>query len=523
MRRTFFIFLLAALLTLPVLSPGAQGEEKTEASPPTYRIDDVTYHISGLTLRPFLEDYLDIQKGRVFKDLAEITRYVEDLHRAIVNNRVFTEDSSVTFEEMGAGDPVPVRVKVNVRNTYSALAVPLVKYNSTDGLSAALRYKDFNFLGTLEPLSLNLDYYLETGTFEAATTFTSYMQALQARWQFAVSGNLIYYPNIGLKPNGGGSLSSTYWYEAFGKKWYLNPLLSYLYERDYTRHNLTAGASTGLSFKAGLDWSASAYTYLNDQYVTSHYPHMTNGVNVYTSLKVADLPYLGALTLGPSMGIFGTYGVEAGRYTDAGYSASAWLSYNRVDMLHNLRKGSWATTSIYWADHILHVAPTEAFDLTLSAELQAYTALGKRLGLEFRGIANWFGTWTYLNEISGYDWSALIRGRKQYMYGDLGVVANLQIPINFAQGTFLVSDRFTAEVFVIPFLDAGYIRPSPDAVYSPYTHLVLCPGFDVVIFPEYARAFTYRLSMGYDAIDYIKTGDLDLRNLEVWLGLGLHF
>ena len=338
-----------------------------------------------------------------------------------------------------------------------------------------------------------------------------------------MSGNVIYYPNIGLKPNGGGSLSSTYWYEAFGKKWYLNPLLSYLYERDYNRHTLTGGASTGFGFKAGLDWSVSSYTYLNDQYVTSHYPHMTNGAGLSTSIKVADLPYLGALTLSPAAGVFGTYGIEAGRYTDAGYSASAGLSYGRVDPLHNLRKGSTLGASVYWADHILHAIPTDAFDLTLSADLQAFAAFGSRLGLEFRAVANWFGTWTYLGEASDYDWSALIRGRKQYVYGDLGAIANLQFPINFAQGTFLVSDIFTAEVFLIPFVDAGYVRPNPGAAYDPYTHLILCPGMDIVIFPERARAFTYRLSLGYDGMDYLKTGDLDLNSLEAWLGIGLHF
>ncbi len=54
------------------------------------------------------------------------------------------------------------------------LAVPLLKYSSSDGISLALRYKDFNFLGTLEPLSISLDYYAQTGEAEAAAYSPSF-------------------------------------------------------------------------------------------------------------------------------------------------------------------------------------------------------------------------------------------------------------------------------------------------------------------------------------------------------------
>lgn len=517
-RNVAAIFLACIIAALPLSTLAAQPDDL-----PGYRIDEVDYTIDGNTLQPFLEEYLDIRKGRIFKDLGGLTRHIEDLQRKIVNNRVFAEDSSVTVEAIGTGNPVPVRIRVYVRNTVSALAVPLLKYNSTDGLSAAVRFKNFNFLGTLEPLGVNLDYYLETGAAEISTDLTLYAHLLKARWRFAASGNVAYHPGIGIKPNGSISLSSLYEYEAARHTWYLIPIASWLYERDYNRHTISGGLATGFDFKAGLDWSVSTHAYLNDRYVTSHYPYITNGAGISTSIPLADLPYFGIVYASPSAGLFGTYGLEAGRYTDAGYSAAAGLRAGRVDPLHNLRRGASASMDISWADHLLHEQASDAFDLTLNAELLAFAAPGPRIGLEFRAIAKWFATWTLLGEASDFDWSTLVRGRKQYLYGDLGAIINLQMPLNFAQGTFFLSEKLAAEIFVIPFLDAGYLRPTPGAAYSPGTHLILCPGVDVVIFPERARAFTYRLSLGYDAMDYLAKGELDLGSLEGWLGIGLHF
>jgi len=111
-------------------------------------------------------------------------------------------------------------------------------------------------------------------------------------------------PDSGILPGGTVSLSSSYRFDALGQKWYVNPLLSHLYERDYLRHTLTGGFSTGFGFHAGFDWSFSAYTYLNDQYVSSHYPYMTNGLGISTSIRLASLPYFGALTHLPLHRVF---------------------------------------------------------------------------------------------------------------------------------------------------------------------------------------------------------------------------
>jgi len=512
-----FCVLTAFFATLPAAA------QDTSPPAPVYRIAEVDYRISGLTLKPFLEEYLDIKVDATFPDRSSLEGYVDSLHRAVLNNRVFTEKSAVTYEVIGEEVPHPVRIVVTTFNSWSALAVPLLKYSSSDGISLALRYKDFNFLGTLEPLSLSLDYYVQTGEAEVAAYFNTYFNALKARWIFAVAEDLLYVPDSGVIPDGTVSLSSSYRFTALGQNWYIKPLLSHLYERDYLRQTLKGGFSTGFDFHSGLDWSFSVYTYLNDEYVTSHYPYMTNGLGISTTVPLASLPFFGPLALAPSAGVFGTFGIEAGAYTDAGYSLGAGISFGRVDLVRNMRKGGSASFSVSYANHLIAPLPTDAFDLTLSAQVTAFTVFGPAVGFDFRLLGYWFGTWTYLGENPSFDWEEYIRGVKETRYGDIGAIANIQFPINFAQGRFFGVERLESEVFVIPFVDVGYIRREPDAEFPTVDDIVFCAGMDIAIFPEYARAFTYRLSLGYDIMDYLATRDFSLKGIEVWLGIGLHF
>ena len=515
------MLLACILLIFSAIAPIAAQDASPPA--PAYRIAEVEYRINGLTLKSFLEEFLDVKIDAAFPDRSSLEEYVDSLSRAILNNRVFTEKSSVSYEVIGEEVPRPVRVVVTTFNSWSALAVPLVKYSSSDGISLALRYKDFNFLGTLEPLSLSLDYYAQTGQAEAAVYFNTFFNVLKSRWTLAVAEDFFYVPDSGVTPNGSVSLSSSYRYKALGQDWYLSPLLSHLYERDYLRQTIKGGLSTGFDFHAGLDWSFSVYTYLNDEYVTSHYPYMTNGLGISTSVPLANLPFFGPLALSPSAGVFGTFGIEAGAYTDAGYSLGAGISCGRVDLVRNMRRGGSASFSLSYANHLIAPLPTDAFDLTLSAQVTAFTVFGPAVGFDFRLLGYWFGTWTYLGENPSFDWEEYIRGVKETRYGDIGAIANIQFPINFAQGRFFGIERLESEVFVIPFVDAGYIRREPGAEFPTVDDVILCAGMDIAIFPEYARAFTYRLSLGYDIMDYLATRDFSFKGIEAWLGIGLHF
>ena len=56
-----------------------------------------------------------------------------------------------------------VTLDVYTRDTWNLIALPYFKYDSNSGLLLALRGRDYNFFGTMQTLTLNLDYFPNSG------------------------------------------------------------------------------------------------------------------------------------------------------------------------------------------------------------------------------------------------------------------------------------------------------------------------------------------------------------------------
>ncbi len=522
---SILIFLLLFFsASLGAQEPGEKKEHRLPEKPqPAFVIADVEYQINGLILRPFLEEFLAIEKGRTFHSLDSLRDYIDSLTQLLISNRVFQEKSTITMDILEGERPRKVIIKVITYTSLTSLMVPLAKYNSTDGFSLVFRYKDFNFLGTLEPLSLTLDYYVESNQVEMATYFNLPYYILGGRWSLDVAEEFLYTKSGGISPNGSLSLSASYPFSALGLQWYAAPLISHLYERDYLRHTVRGGISAGFTFKAGLDWSVVTYADFYDEYVSSHYPYIENGIVISSSIPIVDLPWFGRVRFSPSLGLFDIYGLKPRAFTDLGWSFSGNLGFGRIDGIRNFRKGASFSIGASYADHFLETAPIDKYDFGVNLNATLFTVFNPVIGFDLRLLGNWFVSGTYIDEITSYDWEEYIRGEKEVRYGDLGIIANIQLPINFAQGYFFGSERFDAEVFLIPFVDMGYVRSSPTAPFLDKKDMVLSAGLEIAVFPEYARAFIYRLSAGYNIMKILNGEDPSLEGIEIWLGLGLHF
>jgi hypothetical protein len=198
------------------------------------------------------------------------------------------------------------------------------------------------------------------------------------------------------------------------------------------------------------------------------------------------------------------------------------LSLGRVDLEGNFRKGYSAAISATYGYHFLE-APGDEHDLSFSLDASAFMSLRNIAGLNFRATGRWFADWTLWGQSSSYDWWDLVRGKSGPGYGDAGLIVNAELPVNFAQGLFFDSPTFEAEVHLNFFVDAGYVRADPSLPLLDDANKVFCGGVDAIVYPAKARAFTYRLSVGYDLNDYLQSRDLKTELLEIWLGLGLHF
>jgi hypothetical protein len=514
-----FIAILAIFIALPIsLTAQAQGADG-------YILQDVSYRIDGMLLEFALSDYLAIEPGLTFKSIAQLESYIAEKDRLLKNNRVFEVESAVSLEFAPELGPGAVRVLVYAKVGWSALAVPFPKYSDADGFSIALRYKDYNFLGTLETLSLAFDYYFTDSEASLIAEFGLLPEFLGTTWKLGFTGGLTYTESAKLAPpDFTASLSASYPLPLLGETWSLAPSTSYRYEQHYDRHTINGGLALKYSFDALFRWSAN----LSNNYTLTIVDTLKNSVRstigLSTRILISQLSYFGAFNLSPSTGVYTAYNLGTAVLDDAGWTTSASLGFSRADWVGNLRKGASLSLSSAYTLHFIVPVPKDLYDWATTVSASAFYAWGGLVGLNFRAMGRWEGTWTLLGEANtSVNYATSIRGLKEARYGDLGYFYNLELPINLAQGRFLNQERFSTEVFFVPFIDGGYVRPNPQAELFAEADTVFCGGFEFVIFPDYARAFTYRLSVGYDLGDYLASRDFEAGKLEIWLGLGMQF
>ena len=98
-----------------------------------------------------------------------------DRRQVLANQRIF-ESSDMTYT-LGEEDEgvVLVTLIVSVKDTWNLIVLPYPKYTTNDGFLLSLRARNYNFLGSMETLYLDLNYvYDENGdtSFGVGVDFT---------------------------------------------------------------------------------------------------------------------------------------------------------------------------------------------------------------------------------------------------------------------------------------------------------------------------------------------------------------
>lgn len=533
-RIRFIILVIVVLITkIPLYAQEQSGSQEDTPGSQPYHLSDVVYHIEGNTKPYALARLLDISTGRLFDSFQDLNIYISEKERILKGNRVFTADSYIDYVLLapdgetppGEGTPRPIDVILHVYayDTWTALAVPFPKYTESEGLSLALRYKDFNFLGSLNPITASLDYYVVTQIFDAGIAFNVYPYVVGTMWDTSLSAYIRYEPSEGLHfYDSTASLSTTYTQD----QWSFIPSLSYTYTDAYKEHKLTLLQTCTYVFGRSYNWKTGVQTgYVLDSIASV--PHKwTNNLYLSSSFSLARLPSNAMLTLHLRPNLFSNFDLQTFSIYDAGISSTASLGFSAVDWRGNFRSGgsfSIAETSTYY---VIQPSPSHFYDLLADLNASFFTSFNNLIGIDFRFVSRWNAAWSLSGDTTNktaIEWGGYLRGVPDSLYGDVAMVTNLQFPINFAQGKFFQWSKLEAEVFLIPFIDAGYVRQSPSDPLWQSSDFYLTGGAEIVVFPLYARSFTYRLSLGYNFLDALVSSGFVMDNAELWLGLGLHF
>ena len=479
-----------------------------------YRIADVQYELDGRTREYALDRALDIRKEQVFATREELELYIDFVTQKLIDQRVL-EDTSVAYE-LGAADEsglVPVTLRVYADETWNIIPVPYPKYESNSGFSFKLKVRDYNFLGTMEPLDFDLEFFQE----DEGTT-----NVVGLGFDFSV-------------PFAIGVLDAQ-WSNEFD--------ISY-----------TIGDSRPeFSFSTGLDISY-AFRYVTlmleaEQSVDMDADYREAGDEVYGTefLKISSpvtllrtTGALGDLSFVPHVSVTYHWDLDGMRHEDlVGPSVGMGYAFSvgKVNWIENFRKGFTASLSHSYAYNFHKTEwTTEAalqfegfyfvgfLGISTRAKLFSHYDVAHRRNSDTTNVAEW---------LRGVYDDESYNSRRANLPS--GFVLNLDFPIRVLQtdwrgwGKALFKRDMPRqlgwldfELQMVPFVDIALYGADDHCLF----HLddgFYSAGLALVIYPDRMRSLQFRISAGLDlAARLLEQEWRDKQGLEIEIGAGLHY
>ncbi|MDR0374700.1 MAG: hypothetical protein LBH85_03145, partial [Treponema sp.] len=164
MKRVFFLCLLPFLLITPLYAQEEEGATQPGADEEqtVFYISGVVYQITGRTRAWAASHIAEINEGERIAGKTKLDTYIRNKEQILLNTRV-VESARIayTMGEPEESGEIPVHLVVEIVDTMNIIALPEPKYSTSGGLDLELKIRDYNFLGTMSPLRLNIGYTLD--------------------------------------------------------------------------------------------------------------------------------------------------------------------------------------------------------------------------------------------------------------------------------------------------------------------------------------------------------------------------
>jgi hypothetical protein len=505
-----------------------------------YVIRSVDFQIQGRTWDFILMTLIDPYQrmlGSSLPDKASLDAFVADKTRLLLSRRVLASVTPSYEATAAPGGGYDVALHFATTDSWNIIGLPYAKYDSNDGLLLSLRGRDYDFMGSAQPLELNLNYQkspIGVSSYGWQFDFTAPFRAHGAIWDlsFVEDGQLwtdgttssiasaaITYNLPGLGFPASVTASQSYSYEGNAPE----------FDQDswYLGESASATAKIPLSGSLGprLGVDLGPLTYIPTIKVNYAWkPGATLGYyGNGTAPTVLDTTAAQALQNFPEY--YGRGGVLS--------TVSNGLALGRVDWAGNMREGlsiSLTSREAYnaqWDDLIS--------DLIIDAEL--FAQWNGKVGV----AARLYG----IGRLSGNFPEDDLTMLGQYMRGIIdkrisgvqAVVFNGNLPVklfDFPTHTFIKTHALDFELQAQPFLDLGLVRPDFSSSFSS-DWLWYSGGLELLVYPLGLRSFTIRASAGWDLKNILATRSLTAMTpptalaptgyspYEIYLGLDLLF
>lgn len=520
----------AALIDVPAETPLADKPAE-ESLVQSYQITAVNYNIKGLTRKYPLSQAVPIDTGRIFNSEEEMLHYLKELEQQFKNIRVI---QSVQIDrEYGTPDNgavIPVTITVSVVDTWNFIVVPYPSFDSNSGFQLKLKMQDFNFIGTLQPLKVDVVYRsTETNQqiFSSSINFALPFKvgAFNLLWdnRFEIVYAYKEVPKINI---GTGLTASVKFNKRLSLIFGLLPELA-INDRSSSQMSITGSSSSSEEgqIEQGRP-SGLGYLYPNDRY------YFKTTLFVHAPVMITEVKNFGSLVWTPSMSLAGNWafdGIQADSLRKWTFHWGHTLSLSKVNWELNFKKGlSFSLSNTY----AYQFYDKRNMSISFSASLAGYYPFVNRVGIY--GRTQFF---YHLFGSTSTQAGSTLRGiLNKRIETDTAFTFNLDIPIRIASLDFQTitgvswTRFFNCDIQLVPFLDIALVHDKKTGRYYHPADGWYAGGLEVIVYPEKMRSIYVRASLGFDLTELKNLSGLGGRAkrdgesiTEIFVGIGLHY
>ena len=126
----------------------------------SFQIQNIEYNFQGRTKEKNLIRKFPIDKLKVFDNQNDLSTYINSIKIDLLNTRIF---ENIEIEPLLIKDDteiIKVTLQINLKESFSFLALPYFKIDSNSGATFKIKAKDYNFLGSLNEMNVDANFQI---------------------------------------------------------------------------------------------------------------------------------------------------------------------------------------------------------------------------------------------------------------------------------------------------------------------------------------------------------------------------
>jgi len=493
LRTTTSLFI--ACLALAAVAAGPLHAQTASDDTGPYVLRSVDFDVTGRS-RPFVMlrkiDPYRRMIGMSFPDREALEAFVADRRQVLLNERVLASVTTSYDATPSEGGGFDVALRFRTVDTINIVVLPYPKGNTNTGLDIGLRGRDYNFLGSMQPLELNLDYFLDMDKKSAIGAYLAFetpFRLFGQEWAVGASENVRVPIGNTDTPASVTSLDLSYRIPIPGFVAKLAASQTFSYN--------ALGINPAITEDDPDDW------FLTEKLGASATIPLTGTMGSLGPLKYS--PSLSFVVNWKPGEVLQYHGREG-----ATISFDNEFSFGRVDWIENFRRGLTVSLSNDYS----YAFAYDDFIGDLSLVVDGFTPLASWIGVAARiSVTDRFLYGSSEDVIGGLGSNMRGIDDSEIEAFAAGFV-NLSVPVKLfdvPMHLLFKKNWFDFGLQAQPFVDFGVVPGKAE--------WFLCSsGLELLVYPAAFRSFIFRVSAGADIVSVVETGDPDW---ELSFGTGL--